>query len=155
MKKALLAASMFLATAGSLAAAEAGGTASTADALREFGMIGTMALNCHAPPSDRNPYVTYRVGPDGQVTREPQTGPTAEAKFRMRNAHRVGPDRLEYEETGRQSELKVLVARIDGRFRGWRSVRTSGPEAGAVLIDNGVITATGEPSAAFSFCHAN
>ncbi|HEX6740617.1 MAG TPA: hypothetical protein VF079_02330 [Sphingomicrobium sp.] len=157
MNKALLAVAVLLAafSVGYPAGVKARNTASDVDVLRQFGIFGTTAPDCSAPPSSANPHVTYAVDADGELTRTLRTGTAIDATLKMRNAHLLRSDLLEYEETGRQSELKVVMARIDRKFRGWHSVRTSGPETGDVLIDQGILSATGKPTLAFTLCRAN
>jgi hypothetical protein len=59
---------------------------------------------------------------------------------------------LQYDETGRQGDLTISVIRQrDGTFRSWRSVRISGADNGAVLIDNGR-TKSGSDTLAFTAC---
>jgi hypothetical protein len=61
----------------------------------------------------------------------------------------LGPDTMQFNETGRQSELTITVARINGRYRSWRSVRASGE----VLIDDGKFASSGNPTQAFEKCN--
>jgi hypothetical protein len=130
-------------------------SADDATVLRDFGILGTLAVDCNAPYGPDNPYTTYAVSPSGSATRTLQMMEGLNATLALRNVHHAGADRLEYDETGRQSELKITILRIDGKFRSWRSVRTSGPESGKVLIDDGIITGNGVPTPAQTFCHAN
>src|SRR5262245_49700865 len=120
--------------------AEAFASASDADALRQFGMLGTIAVDCTAPSSAINPHMIYAADAEGQVTRTLRMDGSASGEtFKIRNVRFVGSEFLEYVESGRQSELLVLVARIDGKTRTWRSERTSGTEKGTLLIDKGII----------------
>src|SRR4249919_2915856 len=86
------------------------------DVLRQFGMLGRIAVDCNAPHSQSNPHLIYAVSPQGQLT------PELDGSFPMRNVHMLGPNLLQHDETGRQSELTITVAKIDGKFRSWRSV---------------------------------
>ena len=130
-------------------------SAGDADVLREFGMLGTLALDCSTPFSDTKSYVTFAATPQGGVTRTYRRNESLNATLAIRNVHMAGPNLLEYEETGRQSELRTDVAKMDGKFRSWRSVRTSGPDNGKVLIADGKFTDDGRPTPAFTFCHAD
>jgi hypothetical protein len=135
-----------------LASSPAG--AADADALRQFGILGTLAIDCSKPYGDSNPYLIYAATPEGGATRTLRKNESLNATLAIRNVQMAGPNVLEYDETGRQSELRTHIAKIEGKFRSWRSVRTSGPENGAVLIADGKF-ASGGPTPAFTFCHAN
>ena len=43
--------------------------ASDADVIKQFGMLGRLAVNCAAPASSSNPYLTYSVSPQGKLIR--------------------------------------------------------------------------------------
>ena len=128
--------------------------ASDLEVLRGFGVLGTLAVDCSAPYSESNPYMTYAVTPQGQATRTLRQSDTMNATLAIRYVHMAGPDLLEYDETGRSSELTETLAKIAGKFRPWRTVRTSGPEKGAVLIGDGKFTSNGNATLTFTFCHA-
>ena len=78
--------------------------------------------------------------------------PELDGTFPMRNVRLLAPDRLQHDETARQSDLTITVAKIGGKFRSWRSVRASGPDKGAVLIADGKFPKTGSPTIAFEKC---
>jgi hypothetical protein len=61
----------------------------------------------------------------------------------------LSPNTIPFDETGRQSELTITVAKIDGKFRSWRSVRASGE----VLIADGKFANSGSPTQAFEKCN--
>jgi hypothetical protein len=122
--------------------------ASDRDLLKQFGMLGRLAVDCAAPASSSNPYTTFAVSPQGQVTYTLKMTPDLDGTFPMRNLRLLAPDRLQYDQTGRQSELTITVARIAGKIRSWRSVRADG----VVLIADGKFPKTGAPTIAFAFC---
>jgi hypothetical protein len=122
--------------------------ASDAEVLRQFGMLGRIAVDCKAPHSKANPYLIYAVSPQGKLTRTLRMIPDLDGTFPMRNVHMLGPNLLQHDETGRQSELTITVAKIDGKFRSWRSVRADG----TVLIADGKFPKTGEPTIVFEKC---
>ena len=122
--------------------------ASDADVLRQFGMFGRIAVDCKAPHSQANPHLVYAVSPQGQLTRTLKMTPDLDGTFPMRNVRIIAPDMLQHDETGRQSELTITVAKIDGKFRSWRSVRADG----TVLIDDGKFPKTGAPTIIFNKC---
>ena len=122
--------------------------ASDRDVLKQFGMLGRFAVDCAAPASSSNPHTTFAVSPQSKVTYTLKMTPDLDGTFPMRNLRLLAPDRLQYEQTGRQSELTITVARIAGKFRSWSSVRADG----TVLIVDGKFPKTGSPTIAFTFC---
>jgi len=121
------------------------GAASDRDALKKFGMLGTTAVDCAAPPSNSNPYVIFAVSPQGNATRTVKMkDPGLDGTLAIRNLRLLAPDTLQFNETGRQSELTVTL----GKIRSWRSVRADG----TVLITDGKFPNTGKPTIAFTFC---
>jgi hypothetical protein len=123
--------------------------AADADVLKQFGMEGRVALDCSAPYSQNNPHVIYGVSPQGKITRTLRMTPDLDGTFAMRNLRMLSPHTMQFEETGRQSELTITVARIDGKFRSWRSVRANGE----VLIADGKFASSGNPTQAFEKCN--
>jgi hypothetical protein len=122
--------------------------AADADLLRKFGMLGRIAVDCNAPHSQSNPHLIYAVSRQGQLTRTLRMTPDLDGTFPMRNVRMIGPNLMQHDETGRQSELTITVAKIDGRFRSWRSVRADG----TVLIADGKFPSSGNPTIAFEKC---
>src|SRR5262245_46791251 len=100
--------------------------AADADVLRKFGMQGRQAVDCSKPHSQQNPHLIFAVSPQGQLTRTLRMMPELDGTFPIRNLRMVGANSMQWDETGRQSELTVTVVKIDGRFRSWRSVRANG-----------------------------
>ena len=74
--------------------------------------------------------------------------PDLDGTFPIRNLRMLGPDTMQHDETGRQSELTITVAKVAGKFRSWRSVRADG----TVLIADGKFPKTGSPTIAFEKC---
>ena len=112
-------------------------------------MLDTTAVNCAAPPSNSNPYITFAVSPQGKATRTVKMmDPGLDGTLAIRNLRLLAPETLQYNETGRQSELTVTLVKVADKFRGWRSVRADG----TVLIADGKFPSTGKPTLAFTFC---
>jgi hypothetical protein len=126
--------------------------ASDADVIRQFGMLGRIAIDCSAPYSKSNPHVIYQVLSAGNVTRTLRMGPEINGTFAMHNLRMTAPNVFEYDEAGRQSEITVsIVKQGNGTFRTWRSVRSSGPNKGEVLFSDGK-TKDGSDTLAFTSC---
>jgi hypothetical protein len=126
--------------------------ASDGDVIRKFGILGRQALNCSTPYSKDNPHMIYAVSAEGKITRTLRMTPDLDGSFVMHNLRMAGPDLMQYDETGRTSELTVSVAKMGGKFRAWRSVRSNGPEKGKVLIADGKFTSSGNPTPTFEPC---
>jgi hypothetical protein len=123
--------------------------ASDGDVLKKFGMLGTTAVDCAAPPGPSNPYVIFAVSPQGKATRTlKMMDPGLDATLAIRNLRLLAPDTLQFNETGRQSELTITLVKVAGKFRSWRSVRADG----TVLIADGKFPTTSKPTLAFTFC---
>jgi hypothetical protein len=136
-----------------LAAGIQAAAAADADVARQFGLLGRMALDCAAPMSGSNPNLIFAIGGNGRLTRTLRMADKdLDATFALRNLRMVGPNIIQYEETGRQSELTISLAKIDGKFRSWRSVRVSGAEKGKVLIADGKLAGSGNNTVAFAHC---
>ena len=95
----------------------------------------------------------YGVSPQGQLTRTLRMTPDLDGTFAMRNLRMLGPETMQFDETGRQSELTITVAKIAGKFRSWRSVRADG----TFLIADGKFASSGNPTSpsrsAATDCH--
>jgi hypothetical protein len=120
---------------------------SDADAVKRFGMLGRLAVDCAVPYSESNPYQIYDVSPKGSVTRILKT-PTLDATLPLRKVRILGSDQLQFEETGRKSVLTVTIVKIEGKFRNWNSIQADG----TVLIADGKFSDSGRPTIAFNFC---
>jgi hypothetical protein len=126
--------------------------ASDADVIRSFGMVGRQALDCSAPFSESNPNVIFATTSTGNVTRTLRMRPDLDGTFAERNFRMVGPNILQFEETGRSTELSVsIMKQRDGTFRSWSSIKTSGPDKGKVLFSDGK-RADGSDTLAFKLC---
>ncbi len=129
-----------------------GAAASDADVIRKFGLLGRTARDCAAPNSEQNWHMIIAIAAGGKVTRTLKWPPNPDETFVIRNLRMTGPDVMQYDETGRQSELTVSVIRESkSKFRTWRSVRTSGPNKGEILVADGK-GKEGRPSAVITLC---
>jgi hypothetical protein len=127
------------------------GTAAASDveALRRFGLLGRVAVDCTQPYSQSNPYQIYAVSPRGAVTRTLRTGnPQYDATLSVRNVRMLTPDLLQFQESGRTHELIVTIVKLDGAFRNWNSTLANG----SALIADGRFTDSGRPTVAFRSC---
>ncbi len=122
--------------------------ASDSDILRQFGMLGRQPIDCAAPASTSNPHMTYSVSAQGKITRTLKMQADLDGTFPVRNLRLIRPDLLQFQETGRQSELTITITKIAGKFRSWHSIRADG----TVLIADGKFKSSGSPTLAFTMC---
>jgi hypothetical protein len=123
-------------------------SASDADVVKQFGMLGRIAVDCSAPHSRDNPHLIYTASPQGKVTRTLKMVPDLDGTFVMRNLRLLTPTLMQYNEISRGSDMTITVAKIDGKFRSWHSMQADG----TVLIADGKFPKTGAPTIAFTFC---
>jgi len=122
--------------------------AADADVLRQFGMLGRLAVDCKAPHSRTNPHLLFHASPKGRVTRTLNRARDRDGTFPMRNLRLLTGDRLQYQEISRGFDKTIIVARIDGKFRFWHSVQADG----VVLIADGKLSNTGASTFTFQKC---
>ena len=123
--------------------------ASDRDALRQFGIYGKLAVDCAAPAGSKNPHLFFAVSREGKATRTlKMADPELDATLSIRNVRIIAPDRLQYNETGRQSELVIVIAKEGNKFRSWSSTRADG----TVLVKDGKFPSSGSPTIAFTAC---
>jgi len=122
--------------------------ASDADVLRQFGMLGRLAVDCKAPHSRSNPHLLFRASPKGKLTRTLTRARDRDGTFPMRNLRLLTADRLQYQEISRGFEKTITVVRMDGKFRFWHSVQSDG----VVLIADGKLSNTGAATFTFQKC---
>ncbi len=123
--------------------------ASDRDEMRRFGIYGKLAVDCAKPASSSNPHLFFAVSRDGKATRTlKMADPELDAVLPIRNVRIIAPDRLQYDETGRQSELVIVIAKEGNKFRSWNSTRADG----TVLVKDGKFPSSGSPTIAFTAC---
>jgi hypothetical protein len=111
----------------------ASATASDADVLNQFGMLGHLAVVCAAPPSAENPHLVLSVSPQGKITRTLNAGNHYVDTSTMHSLRFLTSELLQWEQSGGWT---LTFKKIDGRFRPWRTVRTDG----AVHVADGWFT---------------
>ena len=116
---------------------------SAADLLRKHGLIGTRAMDCAKPPSNKNPYLVYRIEPDGTVKSDlVVSGSKVVASTTVLSVEETEPNMLRITQTT-SADPSVRVEfdlRLEGnRSRSFRSVSSEGHtfiEAGRMTSDN-------------------
>jgi hypothetical protein len=129
------------------------GQASAEDAtdaiLDRFGLLGTWAVNCSQPPSASNPHLIHLRG-RAFPERILKMGGSREQRFEMRDLRAVGSERLAYYDlqVGAKRGYDVILEIAGGRLRSLSSVAADG----RVLIRDGRMLATGQPTLSFVRC---
>jgi hypothetical protein len=123
--------------------------ASDADVLRDFGMLGTSAVDCGHPPTPANPYMVFAdVG--GSVHRVLRTGvQQLDGTFRVRAISRLDDTHAAMEiEDATGKFAKVVIVR-QGNV--WHTDRSDEPD-GRPLIRDGRIVTRDVPVPRFARC---
>ncbi len=124
-------------------------SAADADVLRQFGILGRLAVDCSAPPGNENPNLIFGVSANGQARWTLSMGVSGlDGTFPIRNLRQIAPDLLQYNQPEEQSELTITLRKVNGKLRSWRSESTKGE----ILIADGKFTSDGRPTLAFTFC---
>ncbi len=144
-------AALALATAGTAQAQ------SVPDVVRQFGLLGTWALDCGKPASPENSWSTYVASGD-KVLRKDDRGSGGDKAVDMlvRTAKLLAPDLLQVQERGADmppdlaatwETTVVLRKESANRFRIWKSSM-----GGKTTVDNGKVVSGGGDTWAMSRC---
>jgi hypothetical protein len=125
----------------SMTIATAAAPPTTAAVLRQFGLLGTWAIDCGRPASPRNPYVSDFVDATGAVVEEHHLGPNYVVNhYGVLSASRRSSSELELEvvfQPGNEAAHRQrLVMRVAG---GRRRTLFNQPVGGKVLVKDGVV----------------
>jgi hypothetical protein len=119
--------------------------------LKQFGLLGTWAIECALPASPENEYSIYAVSPSGGATLSyARGGPYRDIVYEIRTAAPVAEARLALHVVGSPGRYAVdLVLLKEGdTVRVWSSHTPDG----RMLVIDGVITGNGRPSPRFTRC---
>jgi hypothetical protein len=114
---------------------------SAADAMREFGLIGTWAATCAEDASPTNNHATYLVTAAGALQLRYQSGADFEdSVYDIREAKMLAPDRLSLRQILTSNErviLDIVLVKENDKIRIWSSLFPDG----TALVEDGVMTA--------------
>jgi hypothetical protein len=119
--------------------------------LKQFGLLGTWAIECALPASPQNEYSIYAVSPSGGATLSYARGaPYRDIVYEIRTATPVAESRLALHVVGSPGRIVVdlVLLKENDTIRVWSS-HTPG---GRMLVIDGVITGNGKPSPRFKRC---
>jgi hypothetical protein len=117
------------------------------DILREFGILGTWALNCREPASSDNAYSVYAAMDDGNARRTYYTTPdrrTSSSTYVIIAATRASSDQISYRQEGTvfHDRMNIVMLKQGNRLQ----VRSSVRDPGVVLVKDGVFLGSGAES---------
>jgi hypothetical protein len=144
--RAVALAALLLAAAPCLA-----GNTTVPDALRQFGLLGTWAIDCAQASGPDNEYSIYAVSVAGEATLTYRRGePYRDIVYAINTAERVAEDRLALQVLHLPERIPVdLVLRKEaGSVRVWSSHTLKG----RMLVIDGVITGNSRASPSFKRC---
>ena len=125
--------------------------ASEGELIRRFGLEGAWAVNCSKDPAGDNPYLVFRITRDGGAVRELiMRSSSADGTFVLTGVTPVSASRIAFRDrrsTGGPGH-DVVMQLENGQLR---SI-TSTAENGQRLIENGILSSTGQPSLTFRRC---
>lgn len=113
------------------------------DALVKFGLIGSWAVDCHAPPSLANPFQTFVASNAAQPTRQLITGnPAIDRLQPLYDVALIASDRLRLSYAQGGVTVTVVLIKDAGRVRPIESTTSSGETvvSGGVVQRNGMQT---------------
>lgn len=119
--------------------------------LKQFGLLGTWAIDCARPASPQNEYSIYAASPSGEATLSYARGePYRDIVYEIRTAAPIAESRLALHVLGLPGRISVdlVLLKENDTIRVW----SSHTQAGRMLVLDGVITGNGRPSPRFKRC---
>lgn len=119
------------------------------DALTKFGLIGSWAIDCRAPPSLANPFQTFVASAAGQPTRQLIVGnPDIDRIEPIHDAALIAEDRLRLSFAQNGLMITVVLLKDHGRIRPIESVTSSG----LTVVSHGIVQRNGEATSWLEKC---
>jgi hypothetical protein len=114
------------------------------DAVVQFGLIGSWALNCKAPPSPANPFMSFDPSADGEPIRQIITGrPQYDSHVPVSKVSAIGTTRLQLSYP--QGGVTITVV-LEKDQQGIRPIDATASD-GIVSVKDGIVQYTGQPTA--------
>ncbi len=144
MRRAALAVALGLALAPGAA-----GASSDSDALLKFGLVGSWALDCRAPPSLANPFMNFIPSSAGDPMRQLITGrPEYDSLVPIRDTALIGSDRLRLSFPQGGVTVTVVLVKNGRRIRPFEATASDGTAS----VSNGIVQRSGQPTAWLEKC---
>jgi hypothetical protein len=127
-------------------AAQAG---ADSDALTKFGLVGSWAIDCHAPPSLANPFQTFIPSNAGDPIRQDVVGdPDRDRIVPIHDVILIANDRLRLSFVQNGTAVTVLLAKEKGRVRPLESTTSDGH----TIVSGGVVQRNGQQTVWLEKC---
>jgi len=123
------------------------------EALQQFGLLGTWALDCAQAASPSNDYSVYGVSPSGEATLSYARGaPYRDIVYAITTAERLAEDRLALRvmHASERVVIDLVLLKEADTVRVWSSHTSDG----RMRVIDGVITGNGAASPRFRRCAA-
>jgi hypothetical protein len=130
-------------------AASAAQAGADSDALTKFGLVGSWAIDCHAPPSLANPFQTFVPSNAGDPIRQDVVGdPDRDRIVPIHDVILVANDRLRLSFLQNGIAVTVLLVKDKGRVRPIESMTSDGH----TIVSDGVVQRNGQQTVWLEKC---
>ena len=111
------------------------------DALAKFGLVGSWAIDCHAPPSLSNPFQSFILSTAGDPIRQDIVGdPDRDRIVPIHDVVVIASDRLRLSFAQGGIAVTVVLVKDKGRVRPLESTTSDG----RTIVSGGVVQRTGQ-----------
>jgi hypothetical protein len=124
------------------------------DAVVQFGLVGSWALNCQAPPSPANPFTSFDPSTTGIPVRQIVTGqPQYDSHVPVSQVTLIGTARLQLSYPQGGVTVTVVLEKED-KGQNQRRIRPVDAVAsnGTVSVKDGIVSYSGQPTAWLNKC---
>jgi hypothetical protein len=119
------------------------------DTLAQFGLIGSWALDCHAPASLANPFETLVPSKTGEAARRLSTGnPALDRIEPIHDVILITADRLRLSYPQNSITVTVVFLKENGRIRVLESTTSNG----LTVVSGGIVQRNGQQTAWLEKC---
>jgi hypothetical protein len=119
------------------------------DAMVKFGLIGSWAVDCHAPPSLANPFQTFVASNAAQPTRQLIVGnPSIDRLQPLYDVALLAADRLRLAYAQGGVTVTVVLIKQEGRIRPIESTTSSGE----TVVSGGIVQRDGRSTTWLEKC---
>ena len=119
------------------------------DTLAQFGLIGSWALDCHAPASLANPFETLVPSKTGEAARRLSTGnPALDRVEPIHDVILITADRLRLSYPQNSITVTVVFLKENGRIRVLESTTSNG----LTVVSGGIVQRNGQQTAWLEKC---
>ena len=130
-------------------AASAAQAGPDSDALTKFGLIGSWAIDCSAPPSMTNPVQIFVPSNAGEPTRQLLVGNSdVDRIMPIHDAIMITDDRLRLSFPQNDVTVTIVLVKDNGRIRPLESTTNDG----RTLVSGGIVQANGQQTTWLEKC---